>query len=101
MLEGDGCELPVPREKNQEISVARWSSTDLVYGTVARISAEPSGRHAREQYRADKCPVYGEGPSREALEVPKGSRSRQRREAGDDEADGEHLPAVRIEAGVS
>src|ERR1700738_816411 len=54
--------------RNQEISVSRWSSTDLVYGTVARISAEPSGRHAREQYRADKCPVYGEGPSREALE---------------------------------
>jgi hypothetical protein len=38
--------------RNQEISVSRWSSTDLVYGTVARISAEPSGRHAREQYRA-------------------------------------------------
>src|ERR1700738_3908051 len=37
--------------RNQEISVSRWSSTDLVYGTVARISAEPSGRHAREQYR--------------------------------------------------
>ena len=47
--------------RNQEISVSRWSSTDLVYGTVARISAEPSGRHAREQYRADKCPVDGEG----------------------------------------
>jgi hypothetical protein len=29
--------------RNQEISVSRW--------TVARISAEPSGRHAREQYR--------------------------------------------------
>src|ERR1700730_14335258 len=40
--------------RNHEISVSRWSSTDLVYGTVARISAEPSGRHAREQYRADK-----------------------------------------------
>src|SRR6202035_3652773 len=54
--------------RNQEIQVSRRSSTDLVYGTVARISAEPSGRHAREQYRADKCPVDGEGPSREALE---------------------------------
>ena len=54
--------------RNQEISVSHWSSTDLVYGTVARISAEPSGRHTREQYRADKCPVDGEGPSREALE---------------------------------
>ena len=54
--------------RNHEISVSRWSSTDFVYGTVARISAEPSGRHARDQYRADKCPVYGEGPSREALE---------------------------------
>src|SRR5580692_1129862 len=52
--------------RNQEIQVSRRSSTDLVYGTVARISAEPSGRQAREQYRADKCPVDGEGPSREA-----------------------------------
>src|ERR1700730_6803577 len=40
--------------RNQEIQVSRRSSTDLVYGTVARISAEPSGRDAREQYRADK-----------------------------------------------
>src|SRR5580704_16713208 len=36
--------------RNQEIQVSRRSSTDLVYGIVARISAEPSGRHAREQY---------------------------------------------------
>src|ERR1700719_705159 len=28
--------------RNQEIQVSRRSSTDLVYGTVARISAEPS-----------------------------------------------------------
>jgi hypothetical protein len=65
--------------RNQEISVSRWSSTDLVYGTVARISAEPPGRHTREQYRADKCPVDGEAPSREALEDgAEGPRSRQK-----------------------
>src|SRR6202035_4953342 len=65
--------------RNQEISVSRWSSTDLVYGTVVRISAEPSGRHAREQYRADKCPVDGERPSREgARGCAEGPRSRQR-----------------------
>src|ERR1700738_607254 len=88
--------------RNQEISVSRWSSTDLVYGTVARISAEPSGRHAREQYRADKCPVDGEGPSREALEDAQEAPDRDKgREAADNEADGEHQPAVRIEAGVS
>jgi hypothetical protein len=88
--------------RNQEISVSRWSSTDLVYGTVARISAEPSGRHAREQYRADKCPVDGEGPSREALEDAHNAPDRDKgREAADNEADGEHQPAVRIEAGVS
>ena len=88
--------------RNQEIQVSRRSSTDLVYGTVARISAEPSGRHAREQYRADKCPVDGEGPSREALEDAQKAPDRDKgREAGDDEADGEHQPAVRIEAGVS
>src|ERR1700730_1644795 len=86
--------------RNQKISVSRWSSTDLVYGTVARISAEPSGRHAREQYRADKCPVDGEGPSREALEDAKKAPDRDKgREAADNEADGEHQPAVRIEAG--
>src|ERR1700726_518046 len=102
-LEGDGFELPVPREKkSREISVSRWSSTDLVYGTVARISAEPSGRHAREQYRADKCPVYGEGPSREVLEDAQKAPDRDKgREAGEDEADSEHQPAVRIEAGVT
>ena len=88
--------------RNQEIQVSRWSSTDLVYGTVARISAEPSGRHAREQYRADKCPVDGEGPSREALEDAQKAPDRDKgREAADNEADGEHQPAVRIEAGVS
>ena len=87
--------------RNQEISVSRWSSTDLVYGTVARISAEPSGRHAREQYRADKCPVDGEGPSREALEDAQKAPDRDKgREAADNQADGEHQPAVRIEAGV-
>jgi hypothetical protein len=74
----------------------------FVYGTVARISAEPSGRHAREQYRADKCPVYGEGPSREALEDAQKAPDRDKgREAGDDEADGEHQPAVGIETGVT
>src|ERR1700719_3719201 len=88
--------------RNQEISVSRWSSTDLVYGTVARISAQPSGRHAREQYRADKCPVDGEGPSREALDDAQKAPDRDKgREAADNEADGEHQPAVRIEAGVS
>ena len=88
--------------RNQEISVSRWSSTDLVYGTVARISAEPSGRHAREQYRADKCPVDGEGPSREALEDAQKAPDRDKgREAADNQADGEHQPAVRIEAGVT
>src|SRR5580700_4240408 len=88
--------------RNQEISVSRWSSTDLVYETVARISAEPSGRHAREQYRADKCPVDAEGPSREALEDAQKAPDRDKgREAADNEADGEHQPAVRIEAGVS
>src|ERR1700730_11452072 len=88
--------------RNQEISVSRWSSTDLVYGTVARISAEPSGRHAREQSRADKSPVEGEGPSREALEDAQKAPDRDKgREAADNQADGEHQPAVRIEAGVT
>jgi hypothetical protein len=100
-LEGDGFELPVPREKKSKISVSRWSSTDLVYGTVARISPEPSGRHTREQYRADKFPVDGEGPSREALEDAQKAPDRDKgREAADNQADGEHQPAVRIEAGV-
>jgi hypothetical protein len=72
------------------------------FETLARISAEPSGRHAREQYRADKCPVDGEGPSREALEDAQEAPDRDKgREAGDDEADGEHQPAVRIETGVT
>src|ERR1700694_5593019 len=85
--------------RNQEISVSRWSSTDLVYGTVARISAEPSGRHAREQYRADKCPVDGEGLSREALEDAQKAPDRDKgREAADNQADDEHQPAMRIEA---
>src|ERR1700720_2693053 len=108
----DGSQTPRWREmdsnfrfrarRNQEISVSRWSSTDLVYGTVARISAQPSGRHAREQYRADKCPVDGEGPSREALEDAQKAPDRDKgREAADNEADGEHQPAVRIEAGVT
>ena len=72
------------------------------FETVPRISAEPSARHAREQYRADKCPVDGEGPSREALEDTHNSADRDKgREAADAEADGEHQPAVRIEAGVT
>jgi hypothetical protein len=72
------------------------------FETVPRISAEPSGCHAREQYRADKCPVDGEGPSREALEDTHNSADRDKgREAADAEADGEHQPAVRIEAGVT
>jgi hypothetical protein len=88
--------------RNQEISASRWSSADLVYGTVAQISAEPSGRHTREQYRADKCPVDGKGRSREALEDAQKDPDRDKgREAADNEADGEHQPAVRIEAGVT
>src|ERR1700724_823237 len=79
----NGCPYRNREKKSRNLGIP-WSSTDLVYGTVARISAQPSGRHAREQYRADKCPADGEGPSREALEDAQKAPDRDKgREAGD------------------
>jgi hypothetical protein len=46
-LAGGGRWIRTSRSAREEIRKSRyprWSSTDLVYGTVARISAEPSGR---------------------------------------------------------
>jgi hypothetical protein len=53
---------------NASIWMGRANHQGKLLSVAYRKSRPLISSHAREQYRADKCPVYGEGPSREALE---------------------------------
>src|SRR6516225_9376180 len=64
-------------------------------------SAKPANCNACKQHDTDECSIDREGPSREPLEDAQEAPDRDEgREAGDDETNDQHRPAMRVEARV-